>query len=706
MPLDFEDMSRYHAEGLQRVARVIAGNPVYDQLMVHRLSSAEADPIFAANDVAAKRSIAIDRLRKSITGARHSVFFPEFDGFCCDGNTKNNIREFEFFDELCKPIGVSVLGQNLASLPRVSVGQLSALQSRIAGLILRDLEEYYENTGNITASLIQQHAAYSRYFFSSILSFFSSGAVLPTALVTANDHSPARVATSMVMKAAGVPRIYLQHAEVTRLFPPLDFEFNVLRNLKSLHTYEALGAVDRRTTFVISRQSESFCADNLARERRGPVAVGIYPTARVNLEALRQLVVALSNNTLVSRIILKEHPGSAGAGLSSLALFDKLEFSKSIPLFDHLAIVGNSSVAVELLHRGIPVYHDFSLDPVGRDYYGLVRSGITREIVTSEAERAFWTPYNIDDDWLDAYQLWDPMVGYDLQADRHRFLTAVEQLKTVPTGKISSFGQPLRGRWKAKLKGRVGAELIQVINKHPRLPSVMLSSILRTTHRIADRMSVWTDRIGRYVLANTEIRIDGDIWRRSLATAAYRPGGKIGAGEGESEFILSTLATVQDPTSWLVENERSRVIPLPKVFAALASGTNKDNPVLDHILRSVPEGIAVDTSVALWLCLKKAEVHALPVKQDEIVQHFEFLSAFDGEEPVRRELELVLLRVLLQTGEVTDLSRFWRQCRTLGMETLTAAERRTISKKLSSLGSGGMSHVRLGPLPATQDEQP
>jgi hypothetical protein len=705
MPLEFEEVSRYHAEGLQRVARVIAGNPVYDQLMVHRLSSAEANPLVAANDIATKRSIAIDRLRKSITVARHTVFFPECHGFCCDGNTKNNIREFEFFDELCKPLGISVVGQNLASLPRVSLGKLSPLQSRIAGLILRDLENYYENTDNVTASLIQQHAAYSKYFFSSIFSFFSSGAVLPTALVTANDHSPARVATSMVMKAAGVPRIYLQHAEVTRLFPPLDFEFNVLRNLKSFHTYGALGAVDQNTTFVISRQSDAFRADELARERRGPVVVVIYPTARVKLEALRQLVAALSKNTLVSRIILKEHPGSAGAGLSSLASFEKLEFSKSIPLFDHLAIVGNSSVAVELLHRGIPVYHDFSLDPVGRDYYGLVRSGITREIVTSEAEGAFWTPYAIDDDWLEAYRLWDPMAGSDPQADRDRFLAAMGQLKAVPTGKISSFGPPLRGRWKAELKEKLGNQLIQVVNQHPRLPSMVLSSLLRFTHRLADRMSVWTDRIGRYVLANAEIRIDGDIWRRNLAPATHRPEGKAGTGEGESEFIISTLATIQDPASWLVENERVRVIPPPKVFAALASAANKDNPIFDHILRLVPDSIAVDTSVALWLRLKKAEVHALPVKQDEIAQYVEFLSAFEGEEPVRRELELVLLRVLLQSGEVTDLSRFWRQCRTLGMETLTAAERRSLSQKLSSRGSEGMSPVSLTRLPATPSEQ-
>ena len=689
MPLDFEEVSRYHAEGLQRVARVIAGNSGYDQLMASRLSLDEADAILAAKDVTAKRAIAIDRLRKSIIGARHFVFFPEFDGFCCDGNTKNNIREFEFFDELCNPLGISVLSQNLASLSRVPVGKLSALQSGIAEFILRDLEEYYENTGNITASLIQQHAAYSRYFFSSILSFFSSGAVLPTALVTANDHSPARVATSMVMKAAGVPRIYLQHAEVTRLFPPLDFEFNVLRNLKSLHTYEALGAVDRSTIYVIPRQSDAFDAGNLARERLGPVAVGIYPTARVNLQALRQLVAALSKNTLVGRIIVKEHPGSAGAGLSSLALFDKLEFSTSIPLCDHLAIVGNSSVAVELLHRGIPVYHDFSLDPVGRDYYGLVRSGVTHEIVTSDAERAFWTPYNIDEDWLDAYQLWDPMAGSVSHADQHRFLADMERIEPVSNGQISSLGPPLRGRWKAKLKRRVGAGLIQVINKHPRLPSVVLSSILWATHRIADRMSVWTDRIGRYVLANTEICIDGDIWRRTLPTVVHRPEGKRGTSDGESEFILSTLATIQDPTAWLVENERSRVIPLPKVFTALARSSNEDGMVLDHILRSVPDSISTDTSVSLWLRLKKAEVHALPVKQDEIAQHIKFLSAFRGDEPVQRELELVLLRVLLQSGQVTDLSCFWRNCRTLGMETLTPAERRSISKKLSLLGSGG-----------------
>src|SRR5690606_10483271 len=120
-----------------------------------------------------------------------------------------------------------------------SDGRLDAA-SRV---LIDDAREFYAARSDVSASIVYQQILYSRSLLAFALAFAAPDAVRPAALVQANDHSPVRVALSMVMKALGVPRVYLQHAEVTEHFPELDFEYSVLRNRQSLKTYESIGPV-------------------------------------------------------------------------------------------------------------------------------------------------------------------------------------------------------------------------------------------------------------------------------------------------------------------------------------------------------------------------------------------------------------------------------------------------------------------------------
>ncbi len=104
-------------------------------------------------------------------------------------------------------------------------------------MILRDVRAFYAGRHRITAGLVHQQVAYSKAALMFARSFAAPDAVSPRAIVQANDHSPARVALSMVAKALGIPRIYVQHAEVSPAFPPLDMDHAVLRNARSLATY-------------------------------------------------------------------------------------------------------------------------------------------------------------------------------------------------------------------------------------------------------------------------------------------------------------------------------------------------------------------------------------------------------------------------------------------------------------------------------------
>lgn len=678
-----DEMSRYHAEGLHRVARVIEGNPEYDELMVHRLTVDDTDQLSVAGNIAHKRSVALASLHRKIGAARHTVFFPEFRGFCCDGNTKNNLREFRFFDELCMPIGVSVMRQNYALLPRVAIGRLSSDQTALVDIILRDLEAFYASAETITASLVHQHALYSRSFLSGVLSFSGRDAIRPSALVTANDHSPARVATSMVMKGLGVPRIYLQHAEVTPIFPPLDFEYSVLRNFRSLHTYEAIGPVDAGKTFILSREAAGFSADALSRSRSLPITVGIYPTSRILADSLQRLVAVLGSNPLVKKIVIKEHPGAAGAGLSSLQSFKNVEFSRSIPAEEHVAIVGNSSVVLELLHRGIPVYQNFSLDPVAPDYYGFVRSGITQEITTTDAAGDFWIPYELNEDWLNAYRLLDPTAAADPAADRVRFLSEMEQLKATPIVAASPSGARLKGRWKAKMKGAMKRKVVQIVNAHPRVPSMLAGGVLRLIRRTADIMMIGADRAGRFLLANTDMRIEGDVWRQPRLRAAT---GRDSAGTSDQDaFVLATVMRAEDPKRWFAENERLDVVPLSKVISALDKALGAQDRGFSQFLGTVTEATSEDSTVARWLLLRKCELETLPLSEAMLDRLLEFTLAFDGEASVRAKLEESLLSAVLRLGGLRHFDRLWNDGRTLSLESLSPVQRLKVSARLASI---------------------
>ena len=193
-------------------------------------------------------------------------------------------------------------------------------------------------------------------------------------LVQANDHWPTRVAVSTVMKSLGVPRLYLQHAQVSPAFPPLDYEFSVLYNERSLRTYRDIAPTNGKI-FVIGRETADVPKAPLELDRQGPCDVVIYPTARVDMNGLKKVVQALLQNPGVHKVQIKRHPRANQVFPSDFSGLS-VEITDDHPAHDHVAIVGNSSVALELVSLGTPVYQCFEIDFVTRDYYAFVQSGL------------------------------------------------------------------------------------------------------------------------------------------------------------------------------------------------------------------------------------------------------------------------------------------------------------------------------------------
>lgn len=407
------------AEGMDRVARIIDGVPNYDLLLKERVSETERKA-YQVLSLGTVRARALNKMAERIALGGKVLALRE-PGIACDGRTSNNLREFAFLNRLC---GRSILGTNYATSERVPGPCRDHFGTVARALILRAAAAFYSKRERITAGLAHQQAEYAHTLLFFARSLHAPDAVVPCALVQANDHSPQRVAASMVFKALGVPRIYLQHAEVSSYFPPLDMEHAVLRNARSLETYAAIGPVAGHT-YVIPRGITPDLP-SLARERGSGVKVVVYPTSRVNASALRDVIAKLVSNSHVAQVALKPHPGatvSAADLLGSLA--DEVSYLDTIPEFDHVAVVGNSSVSVDLLQHGIPVYQCFTFDAVEADYYGLVASGIT--LPAEDLTGRFWTPYSINAAWRTAFARLAPDPA-DAQADVRALIGAINAL--------------------------------------------------------------------------------------------------------------------------------------------------------------------------------------------------------------------------------------------------------------------------------------
>lgn len=671
----------FFSEGLHRVARVIDGSADYDDLMLHKLSADELRKYSSDVAISDKRREAIEDLSRKLRSTKHKVLFPSFTGFACEGSTANNIREFEFFDRICGERGISVSQQNYTDLPRTAAPALSATQTEALEIVIADLTSFYQARETVSASLVHQHLLYSQAFFSFLLSFTARGANLPDALVTANDHSPVRVALSMVMKGLRVPRVYLQHAEVTSNFPPLDFEYSVLRNRRSLETYQEIGPVAGRT-YVISRQAGPFAGRLLEQERSLPVNVAVYPTSRVLAEPLKELLAQLRSNPGIGKIIIKEHPGAA-VSLAEILDPGVAEVTKAALGEDHVAIVGNSSVAIELLHRGIPVYQNFSFDPVDRDYYGFVEHGITKEISIDDASGPFWTPYALTAAWLKRFGEWDPSAtdeGMMAQADFLTDMMTLKNKRAVGPNLRGGTARPPKHRKSTKVRKQAKAyarrNIIKLSNSYPRPLSILATGFVRLGEGLGNMLLRHADRVEGFLAANTAIRI-----RPEAAKKRSRPTSQISGNDELGHFVFDMIMSANDPVHWLNENEKFNIFPAAHVIDVFQRAFKRRDPQLQSILaRTSNEGAR--SAAAWWLQLKKSEIANLALTVDFLDTAADYVYRYRDHAKARARLERELLSALLRAGTASQLDRFWTEAEGVTLAGLSVPNKYQVLRRL------------------------
>lgn len=367
--------------GMRRFARVSESSRLRERLF-RRASESVAGGMSARSAFGSlEESVQSGRFRyHAFVGAEREGDVPGY------GYTANNRREFDFLDSLFGEVGVSLRTVNLCDLPpRKAKGRSSEICESVLG-VSRD---FLDERGGASSALLHQLTIYIRSVLGAYEALAGSKGRI---FAVANDHSPAPVAYASVARALGMRVIYAQHAEVTRRFPPLEFDLSLLRNQVSAHTYGAIGGMTGEVV-VAARHGRWRLIEEI-REAQAQLAgspsvhVVLYPSGVVDSGHLRQLADTLTSNDAVTAVSVKQHP-NAREELPPLP--GAVSVVSEIPAEPHVAICGNSAVVVELLGAGCLVFQDFELDDVESDYYGFVSKGMARRMTLPDARKSFWT---------------------------------------------------------------------------------------------------------------------------------------------------------------------------------------------------------------------------------------------------------------------------------------------------------------------------
>lgn len=653
--------SSSHAEGLLRFTRIIDANPNYHEILNRRTPDPELEFFDSDAGLPEKAERAIEVCRTSLSKSPIRLIEPRTE-IAYYGNTENNLREFRFISSLCElPFSQA---QNYRKAANTSVRRDEDADELISRMN-DDIAAFYRARAAIHQPLVRQQILYSRSYLSYRLSFRSRDAVLPKLFILANDHSPVHVALSMVMKDLDIPRIYVQHAEVSETFPPLDFEISVLRNQVSLDTYRKIGQIGGNA-FVVAREDAPLDDARLRQRREAPIRVVVYPTARVIPDALNGLVARLRTNPGVAGVAIKPHPASSPPLEEVLA--EPVEMLSAIPEADHVAIVGNSSIVVELLRRGLPVYQNFDFDPIVRDYYGFVARGLAKEARGEDLAGEFWTPYRLDETWWAEYRRLDPAGSPD-QADVAKRLRArVRALVPAPAAlppPPAAPPQPAPGT------DQDDAGFLGYLRRKARKKKMKLQRRMKALRKkLRSAFRPWT---GAAVAVT------------SPPTAA--PGVQK-QGPVSADVLWTAMCEADDLPLWLERNTGTGAADSLAVIAILEKHfAARDPRIVGFFARH--EWFPVRSLVGAWIAMKSVEWSKGTVTVAQLDDLFDAVTAPDVAPALRTRLLSLLMSRTLSQGTLAQIMRCHAAASQGGRPSLSLSNQIALLRRLAAEASPG-----------------
>lgn len=218
----------------------------------------------------------------------------------------------------------------------------------------------------------------------------------PDFVITANDHNLPNRCMLAVAHHLKIKSVYLQHASVSNLFPPLRVNYAFLDGQFALDIYSeceknsAPNVSNYPIPLVILTGQKKYLSKK-AKMLSEAIGIALNPMDDVDC------AIDVANYLLTNgfEIKIRCHPGQREKDIQKLraVLFDssKVTFSdtrnESVSSFMeqiHWMLAGNSSIHLEAALVGVkPLYFEFG-PPDFPDYYGYVKHGVSKKVESIE----------------------------------------------------------------------------------------------------------------------------------------------------------------------------------------------------------------------------------------------------------------------------------------------------------------------------------
>lgn len=319
------------------------------------------------------------------------------------GLTGNNVKVFKIFGHVINGGAgfYSINGRNVSFLRKFIV-----LIANYRELYRYVLDVPTDWKGNFYCKLqlmmaITSYWFYRCYYVSRPIDF----------LVVANDHAPLPVGMFYAAKELDIPVCYFQHAAVNSEFPPLKYDLSILHDRHSLDMYIKAGSIspfiDSSNICYVTRFSEDFGGLKIQSTEIRNVGIGL--SFDTNIDELVLLIKDIISCDGVASVILRRHPRDERSYSRVLDAFGSSVFFVDDDSFFckiDIAIVGNSGMSIDCLHKGVATFYHGALDNFSDDYYGFVRDGLLpRYTSINELDLSFFSGT-----WLNLFSGFDSTV--------------------------------------------------------------------------------------------------------------------------------------------------------------------------------------------------------------------------------------------------------------------------------------------------------
>ncbi|HEY4651356.1 MAG TPA: hypothetical protein VIG72_08065 [Pontibacter sp.] len=202
----------------------------------------------------------------------------------------------------------------------------------------------------------------------------------PQTIVFANDHNADARAMLLAARTAGIKTAYIQHASVSPIFPPLQFDMSLLEGQDALDKYKSCGPVEGRVELVGMPKADAYVP--FRNKNQQVQTIGIGCNLMDDTTEIENLLHQLHTDFPTINFILRPHPRDTRNFRSIAGQRISISDSRTIATFEYLRQIdvqlsGNSGIHLEAVLLNVwSIFYNMHPQENLQDYYGYIQHGL------------------------------------------------------------------------------------------------------------------------------------------------------------------------------------------------------------------------------------------------------------------------------------------------------------------------------------------